>query len=103
MSAWLAITADLSASFEALEIGDAATGKRPGSVALGARLFLSVTARCPRCSETISPWISMYPVFYLPFKNRPTRCPHCHVSLDEPVALGAAARPPPLNACRSHT
>ena len=56
-----------------------------GSTVFGVGLDLSVTARCPRCGGTVSPWISMYPAFYLPFKGRPKRCPHCRVSLDEPI------------------
>jgi len=55
-----------------------------GAAAFCAGLYLSVTARCPKCDATMSPWVSMYPAWN--FWRRPERCPHCAVSLDEHCA-----------------
>ena len=55
-----------------------------GMLAFCVGLVLSGTARCPKCLTVVSPWISMYPVFAVPFRGPPKHCPTCGIGLDEP-------------------
>lgn len=50
-------------------------------------LVLSGTARCPKCLTVVSPWVSMYPVFAVPFRGPPKNCPTCGIGLDEPCSF----------------
>jgi hypothetical protein len=47
-----------------------------GCAAFFGGLHISVTLECPKCENTVNPW-----VFGV---RQPKRCPHCRVSLDEP-------------------
>jgi len=55
-----------------------------GMAAFSVGLMLATNARCPKCGTSVSPWISMYPAFWM-WGGPPKCCPHCHVSLDDPV------------------
>jgi hypothetical protein len=55
-----------------------------GMIAFCVGLILCGTARCPKCLTVVSPWVSMYPVFFVPFRGPPKHCPTCGIGLDEP-------------------
>jgi hypothetical protein len=55
-----------------------------GMIVFFVGLILSGTARCPKCLTVVSPWVSMYPVFSVPFRGPPKQCPTCGIGLDEP-------------------
>ncbi len=47
-----------------------------GCAAFFRGLHISVTLECPKCENTVNPWIFGV--------RQPKRCPHCRVSLEEP-------------------
>ena len=47
-----------------------------GCAAFFRGLHLSVTLECPKCENTVNPWIFGV--------RQPKRCPHCRVNLEEP-------------------